>query len=279
MQSIHSLAEFQSYRKKIPVSAHPVGLVPTMGALHEGHLSLIRKASECNTVIVTIFVNPTQFNDPRDLENYPRNIERDLALLEKEKVDLVFIPSAEEMYPVPDTRKFDFGNLDKVMEGLHRPGHFNGVAQVVSKLFDIIKPERAYFGQKDFQQLTIIRELVRMLNFKIEIVSCPVIREKNGLAMSSRNELLSPAERENAAGLFRVLKEATNWKNVLSVKEVKERAASELSAIPDANPEYFEIVDSKTLDPIINWEHEGTIVACLAVKINQVRLIDNLIFD
>ena len=200
-------------------------------------------------------------------------------ILKKYKVDAIFIPAVKDIYPEPDTRQFDFGNLDKVMEGAHRPGHFNGVAQVVSRLFDIIKPDRAYFGQKDFQQLSIIQELVRQLKYNTEIVPCPIIREPDGLAMSSRNELLSKEERSNAAKLNKILFKAREQRKHLDVEELKSWAMQKLVENPMAEPEYFEIVDVKSLIPIKSWDHKGPVIACLAVKINRIRLIDNLIFN
>lgn len=279
MQVFYTLADFEKYRNKPGNELSPIGLVPTMGALHEGHLSLIRKAGECKTVMVSIFVNPTQFNDPSDLKKYPRNTEKDLAILESCKPDVVFIPSVNDIYPEPDKRIFDFGKLDKVMEGAHRPGHFNGVAQVVSRLFDIFKPDRAYFGQKDFQQLAIIRDLVKQLNYQIDVISCPIIRDKEGLALSSRNELLSKEEKIHASGIHKILLQARDQSKKMDPEELKSHALNKLKSIPGAQPEYFEIVDTKSLEKIESRDHKGEIIACTAVKINRVRLIDNLIFD
>lgn len=254
-----------------------IGFVPTMGALHSGHLSLVEEAmKENDRVVISIFVNPTQFNDANDLKRYPRNLEADLKLLEPSGCDLVFAPEPEEIYPEPDTRKFDFGEMEQVMEGAHRPGHFNGVAQVVSKLFDLVKPDRAYFGQKDFQQLAIIRKLVEKLNMKIEIVSCPIIREKSGLAMSSRNELLKSEERENAALIYKTLSEAKKQTNEKSVYELKKWVAETINKNPFLDVEYFEVVDEENLKPVKNWGRNSKKVGCIAVFCGKIRLIDNI---
>ncbi len=257
-----------------------IGLVPTMGALHLGHISLVEKAkSENDVVVVTIFVNPTQFNDPGDLESYPRTLDRDLDMLQKQDVDLVFVPSIKEMYPENDKRIFDLDPLDKVMEGKHRKGHFNGVAQIVSKLFLLTHPHRAYFGQKDFQQLTIIRRLTEILNLDIHIVPCPIIREKDGLAMSSRNERLTREERKLAPYIYETLTLAREKKEKLSVSELKDWVINRFLPVSELALEYFEIVEDKALKPINDWNKGLNKVACVAVQLGSVRLIDNLNFD
>lgn len=261
-----------------------VGFVPTMGALHRGHISLVEKAKKENkTVVVSIFVNPTQFNDPNDLKRYPRNLEADMKLLKSTGCDVVFAPEAEEIYPEPDPdsywEKFDFGNLEKVMEGKHRPGHFNGVAQVVSKLFEIVKPDKAYFGLKDFQQLAVINKMVKMLGMPVEVVPCPIIREESGLAMSSRNELLSKIERENAALIFRTLAEAQNLAGQFSVRELENQVTETINKNPYLNVEYFEIVNFENLQPVKNWQEEGKKIGCIAVFCGKVRLIDNIVLN
>ncbi len=257
-----------------------VGFVPTMGALHRGHISLVEKAKKENqTVVVSIFVNPTQFNDPNDLKRYPRNLEADIKLLESTGYDIVFAPEAEEIYPEPDSRIFDFGHLEKVMEGKHRPGHFNGVAQVVSKLFEIVKPGKAYFGLKDFQQLAVINKMVKMLEMPVEIVPCPIIREESGLAMSSRNELLLKEERENAALIFRTLSEAQNLTGQFSVRELENWVKETINKNPFLNVEYFEIVDFENLQPINSWNDKGKKAGCIAVFCGKVRLIDNIVLN
>lgn len=256
-----------------------IGFVPTMGALHDGHISLMKRANCENDIsVVSIFVNPTQFNDKRDLEKYPRTLEADLSLLHSINIDYVFVPSDKEIYPVPDTRVFDFGMLDKVMEGKHRPGHFNGVAQVVSKLFDIVNPHKAYFGQKDFQQLAIIRKLVKILSLNIEIIPCPIIRENDGLAMSSRNVLLTPECRSSAPLIYQTLTEARNKMNSCSVNNLIEWVKGAVNSNPNLDVEYFELVDAETLEAVNDWESQKSIVGCIAVHAGTVRLIDNLIF-
>jgi pantoate--beta-alanine ligase len=258
------------------------GFVPTMGALHEGHISLVEAAiSSCRMVAVSIFVNPTQFNDPEDLKKYPRTISEDidmLSILLREN-DFVFTPSPEEIYPEPDTRIFDFGQLDKVMEGVHRPGHFNGVAQVVSRLFDIIRPSSAFFGQKDFQQLTIIREMARRSFPKTEIISCPIVREKDGLAMSSRNRRLLPEHRERAGEIFRTLIAAAAMISDTEPVVIREFVADRINMIPGFNLEYFEIVEENTLMPVRS-KNEMTpgksYYGCIAIFAGEVRLIDNI---
>ncbi|RIH66217.1 pantoate--beta-alanine ligase [Mariniphaga sediminis] len=257
-----------------------IGFVPTMGALHRGHLSLVDFAARENpVVVVSIFVNPTQFNDPDDLKRYPRDLEADLELLKTTGCNLVFAPEAAEMYPEPDTRKFDFGHLEQVMEGKHRPGHFNGVAQVVSKFFEIVQPDRAYFGQKDFQQLAVVKMLVRLLNLPVEIVACPIIREKSGLAMSSRNELLSPEERENASLIFDILSQAKNLTGEKSVEGLVNWVIENINKNPFLNVEYFEVVDSENLQPVKTWEEKGEKTGCIAVHCGKVRLIDNIVLN
>ena len=257
-----------------------VGFVPTMGALHEGHVSLVENAAnENNVVVVSIFVNPTQFNNPDDLKRYPRNLEADLNMLANADCDLVFAPSVEEMYPVPDNRKFQFGALETVMEGKHRPGHFNGVAQVVSRLFDMVKPDKAYFGLKDFQQLAIVKNMVKQLSLPVEIVPCPIIREKSGLPMSSRNELLSAEERKNASLISETIFMAKELVEQKSVNELEEWVTERINKNPFLNVEYFEIVDGTNLQPVKNWEGENTKVGCIAVYCGKVRLIDNIVLN
>ena len=256
-----------------------IGFVPTMGALHEGHLSLVAKAGEmCDIVVVSIFVNPTQFNDKNDLVNYPRTLESDMKLLASTRCDYIFSPSVEEVYPVPDTRKFDFGNLETVMEGAFRPGHFNGVAQVVSRLFEIVLPDKAFFGQKDFQQLAIIKALVRQMNYPIEIVSCEIVREKDGLAMSSRNKLLLPDHRKIAPLIFQTLLHAKELSRVKSVAGVKEYVVNQINANELLRVEYFEIVNDTSLLPVQSWDETGTKVGCIALYAGKIRLIDNIKF-
>lgn len=256
-----------------------IGFVPTMGALHKGHVSLVeRSVAENDITVVSIFVNPTQFNDKNDLMNYPRMPEKDIAMLEAAGVNVVFMPTESEIYPEPDTRVFDFGMLNKVMEGKFRPGHFNGVAQVVSKLFDIVEPHRAYFGQKDYQQLSIIRAMVRMLGYRIEIVGCPIVREPDGLAMSSRNLLLTPEHRKSAPLIYQTLAEARNKTNEFSVKDVIDWVVNRINSDPNLKVEYFELADADSLLPVLGWDHPNGIVGCIAVWAGNIRLIDNMMF-
>jgi pantoate--beta-alanine ligase len=258
---------------------HTIGFVPTMGALHEGHISLIEAAVEANTtVIVSIFVNPNQFNDKNDLINYPRMPQEDFEKCENAGATIVFAPTVEEVYPEPDTRIFDFGNLDKVMEGQHRPGHFNGVAQVVSRLFDIVKPTRAYFGRKDFQQLAIIKRMVDMLEYPIEIIACETIREDDGLAKSSRNLLLTQEFRGNASLIYATLLEARNIKQQKSVKDLTNWVVNQINSNSNMNVEYFTIANAKTLEPVSQWTDAQNLVGCIAVWAGKVRLIDNISF-
>jgi pantoate--beta-alanine ligase len=258
------------------------GFVPTMGALHEGHISLVKTAlSERRMTAVSIFVNPTQFNDPDDLKKYPRTPDADLNMLSEilRENDFAFIPSVEEIYPEHDNRIFDFGNLDKVMEGVHRPGHFNGVAQVISRLFDIVRPSAAYFGQKDFQQLTIIRELARRNYPKINIISCPIVRENDGLAMSSRNRRLSPEHRQMAGEIYKTLVVAAAMASDNETEEIRKFVADRINMIPGFRLEYFEIVEDVTLT-VVKTKSEMSpgrkYFGCIALYAGEVRLIDNI---
>jgi len=257
-----------------------IGLVPTMGALHQGHASLVEKANgENDIVVVSIFVNPTQFNDPSDLDHYPRTLDQDLDMLRKMEADLVFVPSVKEMYPEEETQIFDLGNLDKVMEGKHRLGHFNGVAQIVSKLFHLVRPNRAYFGQKDFQQLVIIQRLKEIMGLDMSIVACPIIREKDGLAMSSRNLRLSKEERKVAPFIYESLVQAKKKMETQTPSQLKDWVNLQFRKQALLELEYFEIVEDKGLMPVEEWSEEVNKVACIAVQLGRARLIDNLNFD
>lgn len=256
-----------------------IGFVPTMGALHEGHLSLVQKCKEDNDIcVVSIFVNPTQFNNKEDLEKYPRNVDKDVAALDSAGADMVFTPSVEEIYPEPDNRQFDFGQLDKVMEGKFRPGHFNGVAQVVSRLFDIVNPARAYFGEKDFQQLAIIREMVRQYKIPVEIIAMPIKREESGLAMSSRNERLSEKQRSDASNIYKVLAESKAIAKDKSAADIIDYVVDSVNQTESLDVEYFDIVDGNTLQSITNWTDTDYAVGCIAVFCGEVRLIDNITY-
>lgn len=254
-----------------------VGLVPTMGALHAGHLSLIERARRENDfVVVSVFVNPTQFNNPADLATYPRTEEADCSLLRSAGVDFAFIPSVEEIYPEEDTRVFDLGPVAEVMEGAMRPGHFNGVAQIVSKLFDFTRPTRAYFGEKDFQQIAVIRRMVELEGFDLEIVDCPIKREADGLAMSSRNVRLTPEQRAIAPAIHRTLEGSLSWARDHSVEQTKRYVIDELNSLPHLQVEYYEIVDALTMQPIAGWNESAAPVGCVTVFCGDVRLIDNI---
>lgn len=262
-----------------PLRTGSIGFVPTMGALHAGHISLVEKARKENgTVVASVFVNPTQFNDPNDLRNYPRTPEADTEMLRKAGVDFVFAPSEREIYPEPDTRVFDFGRLDKVMEGATRPGHFNGVAQVVSKLFRMVEPDRAYFGEKDFQQIAVVKEMCRQLGIPVEIVECPIVREADGLAMSSRNLLLTPEHRAAAPRIYAALKHGAGLKGTMTIPELEETVVREIEENPLLKVIYFRIVDAGTLLPAGDWNDGRPKQGCVAVQAGNIRLIDNIRF-
>ena len=254
-----------------------IGFVPTMGALHAGHRSLVERARrECATVVVSVFVNPTQFNDKTDLKNYPRTPEADLRLLEEVGADYVFMPSVEEVYPEPDTRTFDFGMIDKVMEGATRPGHFNGVAQVVSRLFDLVKPAKAYFGEKDFQQIAVIREMVRQLRIPVEIIPCPIVRGEDGLALSSRNTLLDTDHRTAAPYIYKVLKAAVEKSHQTTPDQLAAWVTAQVESNPLLKVIYFQVVDAATMQQVRTWEESPVIQGCIAVQTGDIRLIDNI---
>ncbi len=276
MEIIRSVAELKTKLNKAH-EAGSIGLVPTMGALHDGHLSLIQRArKENDTVVVSVFVNPTQFNNPTDLVTYPRTEDADVALLGKAGVDYAFIPTVEEIYPEPDTRVFDLGPVAEVMEGAMRPGHFNGVAQIVSKLFDFTRPTRAYFGEKDFQQIAVIRKMVELEGFDLEIVDCPIKREADGLAMSSRNVRLTPEQRAIAPAIHRTLENSLSWAQDHTVEQTKSYVIDELNSKPQLRVEYYEIVDALTMQPISDWKDASQAVGCVTVFCGEVRLIDNI---
>jgi pantoate--beta-alanine ligase len=281
MKVINTASELQKHIRE--ENASPVGFVPTMGALHEGHLSLVENAiSKCPVIVVSIFVNPAQFNDINDLKNYPRTIESDIKMLGSilRPADIVFIPGVKEIYPVADTRKFQFGNLDNVMEALHRPGHFNGVAQVVSRLFDIVNPDIAFFGLKDFQQLAVIKDLVKQINYKVKIIPCPIVREKDGLAMSSRNRLLDPEIRKNVPVIYKTLSVASGMISECDIPEIRKFVKKRINDTKGLTLEYFEIVDDTELIPVSRKEEMMPLkkyYGCIAIKAGNIRLIDNII--
>ena len=277
MLIVQTIAELKACLNGEREQGHSVGLVPTMGALHAGHASLVeRSVKENDVTVVSIFLNPTQFNDKKDLERYPRTLEADCLLLEKCGAQVVFAPSVEEVYPEPDTRVFCYPPTDAVMEGAFRPGHFNGVCQIVSKLFDYVEPDRAYFGEKDYQQICVIRRMVEDLKMDINIVACPVIREESGLARSSRNTLLSDEERQLAAHIYRVLSESR--KQQMSVAETHDFVVREIDAIEGLKVQYFSIVDGLTLADVSTWDDAESVVGCITVYCGAVpiRLIDHI---
>ncbi len=277
MKIFTSKKELNKTIKNLKNKNKKIGFVPTMGALHDGHLSLIKKCKDDNDIcVVSIFVNPTQFNDKNDLQNYPRTIDNDIKKINA-FCDFVFTPDENEIYDNSQTiETFDFGNLDKVMEGKHRPGHFNGVAQVVSLLFDIVIPDRAYFGKKDFQQLAIIKKLVEIKNYNIEIVPCEIVREESGLAMSSRNERLTPELRQNAAEIYNFLKKSLKQTDILGPLQLTRYVINNINANENIEVEYFEIVDDNTLQPVQKWREAEHITGCIAVYAGGIRLIDNI---
>ena len=279
MKLIHTVQELRTELNAQRLAGKKIGFVPTMGALHEGHASLVKLAvAENDVVVVSDFVNPTQFNDQNDLLKYPRTLEADCELLEKEGAHSVFAPSVEEIYPEPDTRQFSYAPLDTVMEGKFRPGHFNGVCQVVSKLFMMVEPHCAYFGEKDFQQLAIIREMVKQMNFPIRIVGCPIVRESDGLALSSRNARLSDVQRVQALNISKTLFASQEYATTHTVEETQAFVEQAIATSEGLELEYFEIVDGLTLQKITSWEDTDYAVGCITVFCGEVRLIDNIKF-
>jgi len=256
-----------------------IGLVPTMGALHEGHASLVRRSVKENGItVVSVFVNPTQFNDKNDLKNYPRDLEADCRLLESCGADYVLAPEVEEMYPTPDTRQFEFPPVSTVMEGAHRPGHFNGVCQVVSRLFYIVRPDRAYFGEKDWQQIAVVKAMVRQLGLPVQIVECPIVRDDDGLARSSRNTLLAPDERAIAPTIYKALKNSVTYAKKHTLKETHDKVVDDINKVDGLEVEYFSIVDGNTLQDVAEWEDSSYVVGCITVYCGKtpIRLIDHI---
>lgn len=277
MKVVKTITELSKALQPFRDAAKSIGFAPTMGALHDGHAALVRQCvAENDVCVASVFVNPTQFNNKEDLRLYPRTLEADCALLEKIGNEIVFAPSVEEMYPEEDNRIFDFGMLDKVMEGRFRPGHFNGVAQIVSKLFFAVKPDRAYFGEKDFQQLAIVREMVKQLDIPVEIIGVPIVREKTGLAMSSRNTRLTADERTKATEIYKTLQLSQEVAAKENVATTLDFVIDRINKVDGLRVEYFEIVDGNTLQPVINWSDSTYVVGCTAVFCGEVRLIDNI---
>jgi len=278
MNILTQKAELKSLLDELRAKGKTIGFVPTMGALHAGHISLIEIAQlQCDIVVCSIFVNPTQFNDKKDLERYPRTLEKDTQLLIKANCDVLFYPEVDEMYPEEDKRSFDFGFLDKTLDGAFRPGHFNGVGQIVSKLFDAVDPNKAFFGEKDFQQVLVIKEMVRQLNYKVEIVSCPILREADGLAMSSRNTLLNEAERRAAALIPIIMQEAKSYfESGATIEDIKNRVKAKIDVEPIFKLDYFEIRNTRDLNEY-NATADKEAVMLIAVFCGRIRLIDNLV--
>ncbi len=279
MELFQTVKKIRERIKFLKANEHTIGFVPTMGALHDGHLSLIEEAKkQTDIVIASIFVNPTQFNNPKDLEKYPRDLERDKKILKKAGCNILFNPTVKDIYPKEDKRVFDFGVIDKVMEGKHRPGHFNGVAQVVSKLFEITEPDKAFFGLKDFQQVAVINAMIKQLNLDVKIAECPTVREIDGLAMSSRNRLLKPETRKIVPIIANSLIESCKFAENNSISKTKKFVTEKINSENLLKIEYFEIVDGESLQPVENWDQSDYIVGCIAVYANEVRLIDNVIY-
>lgn len=277
MKIIQTIKELQAELSIQKAAGKKIGLVPTMGALHAGHASLVeRSVAENEVTVVSIFVNPTQFNDKNDLAKYPRTLEADCQLLQSVGASIAFAPSVDEVYPEPDTRSFSYAPLDTVMEGAFRPGHFNGVCQIVSKLFDMVQPHRAYFGEKDFQQLAIIREMVRQMDYPLEIVGCPIVREADGLAMSSRNTRLSQEERTTALNISRILFESQEYAKSHTLIETKTFVEEGIATVDGLRLEYYEVVDDRTLQAVRAWDEAEGVVGCITVFCGEVRLIDNI---
>ena len=279
MKVFQKIADLQNALFDERKAGRSVGLVPTMGALHEGHASLVRRSVEENDVtVVSVFVNPTQFNDKNDLKNYPRDLDADCRLLEKCKADYVLAPTVEEMYPTPDTRQFEYPPVSTVMEGAHRPGHFNGVCQVVSRLFYIVRPDKSYFGEKDWQQIAVVKAMVRHLGIKVQIVECPIVRDSDGLARSSRNALLAPDERAIAPTIYKALKDSIEYAKTHSLKETHDKVVADINAVKGLEVEYFAIVDGNTLQDISQWEDSPYVVGCITVYCGKtpIRLIDHI---
>ena len=279
MKIVRTIPELKSFVSDVKAKGKSVGLVPTMGALHAGHISLVGRArKENDVVVVSVFVNPTQFNNKEDLRTYPRTEEHDCKLLEEAGCDVVFIPSVEEIYPEPDTRVFDLGKVAEVMEGKHRPGHFNGVAQIVSKLFAIVEPDRAYFGEKDFQQIAVIRRMVELEGFKLQIVACPIVRETDGLALSSRNVRLTAEQRAIAPNIAGTLMESVDFAKTHTVAETVDFVTAKIDSYPQMEVEYYEIVDGRNMQAVSSWDDSDYIVGCVTVYCGDVRLIDNIAY-
>ena len=279
MKVFNKIVDLQNQLFEDRKQGKEIGFVPTMGALHEGHASLVRRSVKENGItVVSVFVNPTQFNDKNDLKNYPRTLDADCKLLDECGADYVLAPSVEEMYPTPDTRQFEYPPVSTVMEGAHRPGHFNGVCQVVSRLFYIVKPNRAYFGEKDWQQIAVVKAMVRHLQLPVQIVECDIVRDADGLARSSRNTLLSKEERAIAPAIYKALKDSLKYAKTHTVQETHDKVVADINAVDGLDVEYFSIVDGNTLQDIANWDDTPYVVGCITVYCGKtpIRLIDHI---
>lgn len=279
MKVVNTISELRNLLDKARSEGKNIGLVPTMGALHDGHASLVtRSVNENDVTVVSVFVNPTQFNDKKDLEKYPRTLDADCKLLDKIGAQIVFAPSVSEMYPEPDTRTFSYPPIDTVMEGGYRPGHFNGVCQIVSKLFEIVEPNRAYFGEKDFQQIAVINAMVADKGYNLEICPCPIVREKDGLALSSRNSLLTQEERDLAVNISKTLFKSLDYAKTHSLRQTRTWVVNTINKVEGLNVQYYDIVDGDTLQSLKKWDDSEYIVGCITVFCGQipVRLIDNI---
>lgn len=279
MKVFHRIVDLKNALFEARKEGKEIGLVPTMGALHEGHASLVRRSVKENGItVVSVFVNPTQFNDKNDLKNYPRDLEADCRLLAECNADYVLAPEVEEMYPTPDNRRFEYPPVSTVMEGAHRPGHFNGVCQVVSRLFYIVRPDRAYFGEKDWQQIAVVKAMVRHLQLDVQIVECPIVRDSDGLARSSRNTLLAPDERAIAPAIYNALKESVDYAKTHTLKDTHAKVISDINSVDGLKVEYFAIVDGNTLQEVTEWEDSPYVVGCITVYCGKtpIRLIDHI---
>ena len=279
MKVFYKIVDLQNQLFEDRKQGNEIGLVPTMGALHEGHASLVRRSVKENGItVVSVFVNPTQFNDKNDLKNYPRTLDADCKLLDECGADYVLAPSVEEMYPTPDKRHFEYPPVSTVMEGAHRPGHFNGVCQVVSRLFYIVKPDRAYFGEKDWQQIAVIKAMVKDLRINVQIVECDIVRDADGLARSSRNTLLAPDERAIAPAIYKALKDSLSYAKTHTVQETHDKVVGDINAVDGLEVEYFSIVDGNTLQDITDWNDTPYVVGCITVYCGKtpIRLIDHI---
>ena len=279
MKLFEKIVDLQNELFEVRKEGKKIGLVPTMGALHQGHASLVKRSVKENDVtVVSVFLNPTQFNDKADLERYPRNLDADCKLLEECHADYVFAPSVKEMYPTPDTRQFEYPPISTVMEGAHRPGHFNGVCQVVSRLFYIVRPDRAYFGEKDWQQIAVVKAMVAHLQLAVQIVECPIVREADGLARSSRNTLLAPDERAIAPAIYKALSSSVDYARNHTLQETHDKVVADINAVDGLEVEYFSIVDGRTLLDVQQWDDSPYVVGCITVYCGKtpIRLIDHI---